>query len=130
MTPHFSDHLPAPTPSAFPSPPQPSRLPRHLASATLVGLALLVGACSDKAPPAAPSGPVEVGVVTLQSERQTVTTELPGRTSAFLSAEIRPQVGGIVQQRLFTEGAQVKAGQALYQLDASGFQVAPSMMCT
>lgn len=67
---------------------------------------------------------MEVGVVTLESERQTVTTELPGRTSAFLSAEIRPQVGGIVQQRLFTEGAQVKAGQALYQLDASGFQVA------
>jgi len=63
-------------------------------------------------------------VVTLKAERQTVTTELPGRTSAYLSAEIRPQVGGIVQQRLFTEGAQVKAGQALYQLDASGYQVA------
>ena len=65
-----------------------------------------------------------MGVVTLKAERQTVTTELPGRTSAYLSAEIRPQVGGIVQQRLFTEGAQVKAGQALYQLDASGYQVA------
>jgi len=89
-----------------------------------VGLALLIGACSGKAPPAVPRGPVEVGVVTLKPERQTVTTELPGRTSAYLSAEIRPQVSGIVQQRLFTEGAQVKAGQALYQLDASPYQVA------
>ena len=124
MTPLFPDHLPAPTPSALHSPPEPSRSPRHLASATLVGLALLLGACSDKAPPVAPKGPAEVGVVTLQPERQTVTTELPGRTSAYLSAEIRPQVGGIVQQRLFTEGAQVKAGQPLYQLDASSYQVA------
>ncbi|WP_348682746.1 efflux RND transporter periplasmic adaptor subunit [Acidovorax soli] len=124
MTPLFPDHLPAPTPSALHSPPEPSRSPRHLASATLVGLALLLGACSDKAPPVAPKGPAEVGVVTLRPERQTVTTELPGRTSAYLSAEIRPQVGGIVQQRLFTEGAQVKAGQPLYQLDASSYQVA------
>lgn len=81
-------------------------------------------ACSDKAAAPAPSGPVEVGVVTLQPERQTVTTELPGRTSAFLSAEIRPQVGGIVQKRLFTEGARVKAGQVLYQLDAASYQAA------
>src|SRR5690606_11766760 len=57
-------------------------------------------------------------------ERQVVTTELPGRTSAYLTAEIRPQVGGIVQKRLFTEGAQVKAGQVLYQLDAASFEVA------
>ncbi len=124
MTPLFPDHLPAPTPSALHSPLPPLRSPRPLACATLMGLALLLGACSDKAPPVAPKGPAEVGVVTLQPERQTVTTELPGRTSAYLSAEIRPQVGGIVQQRLFTEGAQVKAGQPLYQLDASSYQVA------
>ena len=123
MTPHFPDHLPSPAPSRRSAHPQPLS-PRQLASATLVGLALLLGACTDKAPPAAPRGPASVGVVTLKAERQTVTTELPGRTSAYLSAEIRPQVGGIVQQRLFTEGAQVKAGQALYQLDASGYQVA------
>ncbi len=124
MTPLFPDHLPAPTPSALHSPLPPLRSPRPLACATLMGLALLLGACSDKAPPVAPKGPAKVGVVTLQPERQTVTTELPGRTSAYLSAEIRPQVGGIVQQRLFTEGAQVKAGQPLYQLDASSYQVA------
>lgn len=88
----------------------------------LLGLAL--AGCSDKAPPPAPRGPVEVGVITVQPERQSVTTELPGRTSAHLVAEIRPQVGGIVQKRLFTEGADVKAGQVLYQLDPAPFEAA------
>lgn len=88
----------------------------------LLGLAL--AGCSDKAPAPAPRGPVEVGVVTVQPERQSVTTELPGRTSAHLVAEIRPQVGGIVQKRLFTEGADVKAGQVLYQLDPAPFEAA------
>ncbi|WP_409519957.1 efflux RND transporter periplasmic adaptor subunit [Pulveribacter sp.] len=77
------------------------------------------------AKPAAQAAP-EVGVLTLQPERQVVTNELPGRTSAWLAAEIRPQVGGIVQKRLFTEGAQVQAGQVLYQLDAASFEVALS----
>ncbi|HAJ12206.1 MAG TPA: hypothetical protein DCM06_06545, partial [Comamonadaceae bacterium] len=116
--------LPAPTPFLHSSPLPTSCPQRRLASAALLGLVLLVGACSDKAPPAPPKGPAEVGVVTLKPERQAVTTELPGRTSAYLIAEIRPQVGGIVQQRLFTEGAQVKAGQPLYQLDAAGYEVA------
>lgn len=94
--------------------------------AVLAALAVIAAltACSEKAPAPAPRGPVDVGVVTMQPERQTVTTELPGRTSAFLSAEIRPQVGGIVQKRLFTEGALVKAGQVLYQLDAASYQAA------
>ncbi|MDH6185698.1 membrane fusion protein (multidrug efflux system) [Polaromonas sp. CG_23.6] len=106
--------------------------PRSLQSTTccwrpvvaVLALAGALTACSDKAAAPAPSGPVEVGVVTLQPERQTITTELPGRASAFLSAEIRPQVGGIVQKRLFTEGALVKAGQVLYQLDAASYQAA------
>lgn len=90
-----------------------------------MALALALAACGDKnAAPAAAGQPPEVGVVTLQPERQLVTTELPGRTSAFLTAEIRPQVGGIVQKRLFTEGAEVKAGQVLYQLDAASYEVA------
>lgn len=116
--------LPLPTPAAAPA----LELPRwRLATATLLAAGALLGlaACSDKAAQKpAPRGQVQVGVVTLKPERQTVTTELPGRTTAFLSAEIRPQVGGIVQKRLFTEGAQVKAGQVLYQLDASPFEVA------
>jgi membrane fusion protein (multidrug efflux system) len=82
-------------------------------------------ACSDKAAPApGKAAPVKVGVITVQSESQTLTSVLPGRTSAFMNAEIRPQISGIVQKRLFTEGATVKAGQALYQIDPSAYQVA------
>lgn len=61
---------------------------------------------------------------TIKPERQVVTNELPGRTSAFLTAEIRPQVGGILQKRLFTEGATVKSGQVLYQIDPATYSVA------
>lgn len=106
--------------------PHRGRRPVRWVNAVVVMVALAaLAACSDKnAKKPAPSGPTQVGVVTVQPERQTVTTELPGRTTAFLSAEIRPQVGGIVQKRLFTEGAQVKAGQVLYQLDAAPSQVA------
>lgn len=84
-------------------------------------------ACSDKTAPAASAGngdPIKVGVITLQAQSQTLSSTLPGRTSAFMSAEIRPQISGIVQKRLFTEGATVKAGQALYQIDPSAYQVA------
>ena len=90
-----------------------------------VGLALVLSACGDgknKAPPAAK--PPEVGVVTLSLRSETLSSELPGRTSASLSAEVRPQVSGIVQQRLFTEGARVKAGQVLYQIDPSSYRAA------
>lgn len=93
--------------------------------AVVLGCALALAACSDKnATPSAPPGPPEVGMVTVQPERQTITNELPGRTSAFLTAEIRPQVGGILQKRLFTEGAAVKAGQVLYQIDPATYTVA------
>jgi membrane fusion protein (multidrug efflux system) len=63
-----------------------------------------------------------VTVVTLRAEPVTLVRELPGRTSAFLVAEVRPQVSGIVKARLFTEGASVKAGQALYQLDDATYR--------
>ena len=68
--------------------------------------------------------PPKVSVITVQPKSQALTTELAGRTKAFMVAEIRPQVGGIVQQRLFVEGAEVKAGQALYQLDAASYKAA------
>jgi membrane fusion protein (multidrug efflux system) len=60
----------------------------------------------------------------VQPQRVTLTTELPGRTSAYLIAEVRPQVGGIVQKRLFTEGSDVKAGEILYQIDPATYQAA------
>ncbi|SHN66347.1 efflux RND transporter periplasmic adaptor subunit [Desulfovibrio litoralis] len=66
--------------------------------------------------------PVEVGVYVVRQEPLILTTELPGRTSAFLIAEVRPQVSGIVQARLYTEGSEVKAGQVLYQIDPASYQ--------
>ncbi len=61
-------------------------------------------------------------MVTLQSQPVPVVSQLTGRTTASLSAEVRPQVGGIIQKRLFTEGDMVKAGQALYQIDPSSYR--------
>jgi membrane fusion protein (multidrug efflux system) len=66
----------------------------------------------------APRPPVEVGVVVLQAQPVLLTTELPGRTSAYETSEVRPQVSGIIRARLFAEGQVVKQGQTLYQIDA------------
>jgi len=66
----------------------------------------------------------EVATVTVQPQQIVLTTELPGRTSAYRIAEIRPQVSGLIQKRLFTEGSDVKAGQVLYQIDPAPFQAA------
>lgn len=69
---------------------------------------------------------VEVGVYTISAAPLTLTTELPGRTAAFRVAEVRPQVSGIVEHRLFTEGAEVKQGQRLYQIDPRTYQAQQS----
>ncbi|HQN96790.1 MAG TPA: efflux RND transporter periplasmic adaptor subunit [Thermoanaerobaculales bacterium] len=90
-------------------------------AATAVVL-LPTGCGRNAAPP--PRGPAEVGVVTLAPERVVLSKELPGRTSAFLVAEIRPQVSGLIQQRRFTEGADVRAGELLYQIDPAPYQAA------
>jgi membrane fusion protein (multidrug efflux system) len=66
----------------------------------------------------------EVAAVTVESRSVELSTELPGRTSAYLVAEIRPRVDGIIQQRLFEQGSDVKAGELLYQIDPAPFQVA------
>jgi membrane fusion protein (multidrug efflux system) len=81
----------------------------------------LLAACSGQKdgapPPGAGMPPAEVGVVTLTPQTVTLARELPGRTTPFLVAEVRPQATGIVKERLFVEGGLVKAGQPLYQLD-------------
>jgi membrane fusion protein (multidrug efflux system) len=91
-------------------------------SAVLV-CGLWLGGCesSKSAPP--PSVP-EVATVTVQPEQVVLTTELPGRTSAYSMAEIRPQVSGIIQKRLFEEGSEIKADQALYEIDPAPLQAA------
>lgn len=66
----------------------------------------------------------EVGVVTVKLQAQSIVTELPGRTVARMIAQIRPQVGGIIQTRAFTEGADVKSGELLYQIDPAPFRAA------
>ena len=107
-------------------PPTPSRRwqPFALTGAAL-WLALGLVGCGDRnKPAAAPPPPPEVGVITLSLRSQSISSEMPGRTAAFMSAEVRPQVSGIVQKRLFTEGSQVKAGQVLYQIDPSTYRAA------
>ena len=87
-------------------------------------LALVAAGCSSGAgPQAGPAAVPEVAVITLQPQRVELTTELPGRTSPYLVAEIRPQVNGIIKKRLFREGSDVKTGQLLYQIDPAPFQV-------
>jgi membrane fusion protein, multidrug efflux system len=86
--------------------------------------AALAGCGRSAAKPAAPAGPVEVGVVTLAPTAVTLTKELPGRTSAFRVAEVRARVNGIVQKRLFTEGSDVKEGQPLFAIDAAPYRAA------
>ena len=86
-----------------------------------LAIAATVAACGGQ-PQAPEQGTGEVSVVTLKSETVGLTRELPGRTNAFLVAEVRPQVNGIVAKRLFTEGGMVKAGEPLYQLDDASYR--------
>ena len=83
---------------------------------------VLPGGCQKQQ--AAPSAVPEVTTVTIQPQQVELTTELPGRTCVYLVSEIRPQVNGIIQKRLFREGSDVKAGQLLYQIDPAPFRVA------
>lgn len=92
---------------------------------TVALAALILMACSEQQQSAASSAPApEVEVVTLQHSMLALTTELPGRTTDYRQAEIRPQVSGILQQRLFSEGQMVQQGEVLYQLDAAPYQAA------
>lgn len=96
----------------------------------LVAASLLLAGCDSQQPAGAgPGGPggqgrPQVGVVTVHPQSVAITAEMPGRTVASLVAEVRPQVGGIIKQRLFEEGAEVKAGDALYQIDPASYQAA------
>ncbi len=89
----------------------------------VVSASLLV-ACGPKAPEVAETPPIEVGVISVSTASATVMSDLPGRTSAYRKAEVRPQVSGIIQKRLFTEGSEVKAGTQLYQIDPAAYETA------
>ncbi|OSL98763.1 acridine efflux pump [Escherichia marmotae] len=92
--------------------------------ATSVVAMLLLSGCDNTQNNNSSPSETEVGVVTLKSQPVSVVSELTGRTSAALSAEVRPQVGGIIQKRLFKEGDLVKAGQPLYQIDSASYRAA------
>ncbi|MGV1098524.1 efflux RND transporter periplasmic adaptor subunit [Thiovibrio sp. JS02] len=90
----------------------------------LIGTFAITGCKQNTSGGPPTSGPPEVGIVAITSSPITLTMELSGRTSPYMIAEVRPQVGGIIQKRLFTEGADVKAGQVLYQIDPATYLAA------
>ena len=94
----------------------------HVSSAALGALLALTGCGHRKETP--PPPPALVKVTTLRNQNLGLTTELPGRTIAYRVAEIRPQVSGVIQKRMFVEGSDVKAGRQLYQIDPAPYQAA------
>jgi membrane fusion protein (multidrug efflux system) len=86
------------------------------------GAAALLAGCGRQTPQAAAPEPPRVSVVTLQAQSVPISSELPGRVAAYRSAEVRPQVSGIILKRLFVEGSEVKAGQQLYQIDPAPYK--------
>jgi membrane fusion protein (multidrug efflux system) len=95
----------------------------HISRSLLLGASsVLAGACTPHAKPPAPKPAVTV--VDLHATTVSLTTDLPGRVSAFRIAEVRPQVNGVVLKRLFKEGDLVRAGQQLYQIDPAPYQAA------
>jgi membrane fusion protein (multidrug efflux system) len=91
--------------------------------AVVASATALVG-CSGAKAPAGPQSPTEVGVITLATRSVGIVDELPGRTVAYRVAEVRPQVSGIIQKRLFAEGSDVRVGEQLYQIDPSSYTAA------
>jgi len=94
----------------------------HTGGLTVAAAALLTG-CGHHAAPPAPAPP-RVSVVTLRTQTVPIVTELPGRVTAYRTADVRPQVNGIILKRLFVEGSEVRAGQQLYQIDPAPYRAA------
>jgi membrane fusion protein, multidrug efflux system len=90
----------------------------------VLALAVALFGCSAKKEAPPPPPPVAVKVVTLKTQSVSLTTDLPGRTVPYRVAEIRPQVSGVILKRMFVEGADVKEGQQLYQIDPALYQAA------
>lgn len=93
-----------------------------LISLALLSVSATLGGCGAKTAPPEGRGAVPVTVVTLAPATVTLKRELPGRVTPFLVAEVRPQVNGIIERRLFTEGGLVRAGQPLYQIEDATYR--------
>lgn len=96
-----------------------------VAAIALLLFVLLVTGCSEpQARASEPAALPQVGVITVKPQETLRVTELPGRTTSALTSEVRPQVNGVIQKRLFTEGSEVKEGQQLYQIDPATYKAA------
>lgn len=93
-----------------------------LAALLLISGSVVLTGCDDNSKQSSQRPPAEVGVVTLKASSFEMTAELPGRTSAYRVAEVRPQVSGVILKRNFVEGSDVKAGESLYQIDPATYQ--------
>ncbi|MBQ8103341.1 MAG: efflux RND transporter periplasmic adaptor subunit [Afipia sp.] len=92
--------------------------------ALLFGAAVLLSGCNDQSVASAqPPEPPEVSIVTVKASPQAIIRELPGRIAPLRVADVRPRVSGIIVERLFEQGSEVKAGDALYQIDPKPFEV-------
>ncbi len=100
--------------------PNPRRPLLHVL--TVLAGAVIIAGCSEPVAQGGAAPIPEVSVVTLAAAPVSLTTELAGRTSAFMVSEVRPQVGGIVKKRLFTEGSDVSANETLYEIDPATYQ--------
>lgn len=115
--------------SAWTAPRFPSKRRTFAAASGLLVLSLALAGCQGekkadaKGAAGTPPAP-EVAVITLHPQPVPITTELPGRTSAYLTAEVRPQVDGVIRERLFQEGSEVEKGTVLYQIDPAPYQAA------
>ena len=90
---------------------------------SLIGLLTLFSGCTEKTEKKAPTKkPAEVGTYTINQQEIILQQELPGRTVIALSSEIRPQIGGIIESQLFTEGSSVKKDEVLYKVNASSYE--------
>lgn len=91
-------------------------------TASAVVLALLLTGCGSAAQQQPPMGSPQVGVIAVKMQPVTLSTELPGRTTAYETSEVRPQINGLIVARLFEEGAMVRTGQPLYRIDPAPYQ--------
>ena len=98
-----------------------TRWSKYLIGLVSAVLLIIISGCGKKAAPPAPAPP-QVGFITITPQPVSWTTQLPGRTDAEMTADVRPQVSGIILKRLFTEGSDVTAGQQLYQIDPATYQ--------